>query len=215
MDIGNFIAFSIIPILSPGPSTCLLTYNTYMYGAKMASRYLIADELGTFIMILITLLIFREVLVRYPDVFFAVKVIGSVYVIVLGIICFRVNSSRSLSSPVFVSRYPFLLTFLFGLTNPKTVIFFIFLSDYLIFAPQVHALLYVLQKYFSLLLLSFLLIIAREHVVRQRKLALNVAALALLGFGVYAFADATLLGSSEFNFPTMLKYADPLVRVFP
>lgn len=193
MDLEHFIALSIIPILSPGPSTYVLTHNTYCYGFKRTALYLVADELGTLLTALLTLIVLRVLLQQHPGALPAVQVVGSIYAMLLGALCLRKNYSvnHRVISPVMGS--PSLTTFLVGLSNPKTVIFFTLLSDSLIFSPVQHAVVYAIQKYSCLFFFSLALTVAREHVFRQRRLAINVAASALFGFGTYAFSNVVFI----------------------
>ncbi|QDO97274.1 LysE family translocator [Ferrovibrio terrae] len=121
-----FIAAASIMILIPGPTTMMVLGHTMAGGPRTGALSLIGVTLGDVCAIALSMLGFSALLAASAEAFTAMKWIGAVYLVYLGIRLWRAppmdltpaNTGKS------SARDAILQTFLVTLLNPKGILFF-------------------------------------------------------------------------------------------
>lgn len=132
MDINTWIVFAtsyLVITLSPGPNVMLVLQNVLKYGYRAGLTSIVANlccQLG-----IVCLVGFGAgaMILKFPFLFFMLKILGGGYLIFLGLSCFKKNEndvSRKVTQES-ADRGAFLSLFkagcLVSLSNPKTVLF--------------------------------------------------------------------------------------------
>ncbi len=150
MDMVNFIGLSLLPILSPGPSTILVVRNSLRYSWMFAVRRLLADLGGTLITATLLLYGLGAVIAASNLLVVGIQLAGACYVLIIGI---RILRHAYWPSPYSLDTAhcfhgSWLEAFFAGLLNPKTLVFFSLLFPLLLGENRSHltiALLYSLS----------------------------------------------------------------------
>jgi threonine/homoserine/homoserine lactone efflux protein len=128
---ANLLAFSLVAliiIVIPGPSVLFSVGRALAWGKKAAIISVVGNAVGVGIQILAVALGLGALVLALPPVFVAMKVVGATIVLFLGIqaIIHRHDHLRNvaLGGPPRKRRL-FLESIGVGITNPKTIVFFV------------------------------------------------------------------------------------------
>ncbi|RYA24374.1 LysE family translocator [Malaciobacter halophilus] len=125
----TFTLATLIMHISPGPSNLYVMARSISQGVSGGIAAAIGLAVGGFFHVLATVLGLATIFKHSPTLYTAVKLLGAVYLIYLGIKYFRTNSSDE-DIKVKKSKYKplsriFYESVLIEITNPKTALFFI------------------------------------------------------------------------------------------
>lgn len=143
-----FLLASLITTLSPGPNTLLVMVHSAKYGMRAGLLTITANLTSQLIFMTLVVYGFGAILAQTPMLYFAMKTIGALYLIYLGLkMLINAGSSAALdvatdavaSRPSIKRR--FIEAFLVSSSNPKTVLFLAallpqFLDPERMLAPQ-------------------------------------------------------------------------------
>ena len=104
MDMVNFLGLSLLPILSPGPSTILVVRNSLRYSWMFALRRLLADLGGTLITATLLLYGLGAVIAASNLLVVGIQLAGACYVLIIGIRILRHAYWPSPLFPRFLAR---------------------------------------------------------------------------------------------------------------
>lgn len=121
-----FMAAASIMILIPGPTTMMVLGHTMAGGPRNGALSLIGVTLGDICAITLSMLGFSALLAASAEAFTAMKWIGAVYLVYLGIKLWRAPPMEltPASTGKTSARDAILQTFLVTLLNPKGILFF-------------------------------------------------------------------------------------------
>ncbi len=121
-----FMAAASIMILIPGPTTMMVLGHTMAGGPRNGALSLIGVTLGDICAITLSMLGFSALLAASAEAFTAMKWIGAVYLVYLGIKLWRAPPMTLTPTDMAKSsaREAILQTFLVTLLNPKGILFF-------------------------------------------------------------------------------------------
>lgn len=134
MNLENLFLFSsiaFIATITPGPAIMLVSVNSIVYGVKSSMLTILGNITGLFAMSLLAILGLSTVILHSAHIFFAVKIIGALYLIYLGIKLWRngfmttattnnlVKSQNKPSQP----HKLYLQGLMVALSNPKAIAF--------------------------------------------------------------------------------------------
>ncbi|UWR13806.1 LysE family translocator [Sulfitobacter sp. M368] len=143
-----FLLTSLITTLSPGPNTLLVMVHSAKYGMRAGLLTITANLTSQLIFMTLVVYGFGAILAQTPLLYFAMKTIGALYLIYLGLkmlLNARSSSSVEVNADVVAapppSRRRFVEAFLVSSSNPKTVLFLAallpqFLDPERMLAPQ-------------------------------------------------------------------------------
>ena len=123
-----FLVASILFIQVPGPSLLFTIGRALTVGRREALVSVVGNGVGVTVQVLLVAVGLGAIVAASATAYTVIKVIGAGYVIWLGIqaIRHRGEARRSLESEVAVSRgHAWRIGFLVGVTNPKTILFFV------------------------------------------------------------------------------------------
>jgi homoserine/homoserine lactone efflux protein len=203
VNIAEFSALSLLPILSPGPSTILVVRNALARGWTFAAGWVLVDVLGTIVTAVLLLGSLGAWVAHSRVLTAAIQLAGTAYVLYYGFACLKHADSRAApAEPAAPARgragRRWAGTLLTGLLNPKTLVFFSFLSQTLLagatplgqpewFYPGCYALL----KAAALWVLAWATIRVRSHAGDGASMLPGVLGCALVGLGSYLFFHVT------------------------
>ena len=128
---ANLLAFSLVAliiIVIPGPSVLFSVGRALAWGKRAAIISVVGNAVGVGIQIIAVALGLGALVLALPPVFLAMKVVGATIVLFLGIqaIIHRNDHLRkvALGSPP-KKRRLFVESIGVGITNPKTIVFFV------------------------------------------------------------------------------------------
>lgn len=161
MNLDNFLLFAsiaLIATLTPGPAIMLVTVNSVQYGVARAVLTILGNITGLFLMSLLAVLGISTIILYSAPAFFAVKIIGALYLCYLGIKQWKhglgLSSDNKIKSkkkvPSFFKLY--LQGLLIALSNPKAIAFTTALF------PQFIDASYPLMTQFFILVFTFMLL---------------------------------------------------------
>jgi threonine/homoserine/homoserine lactone efflux protein len=143
-----FLLTSLITTLSPGPNTLLVMVHSAKYGMRAGLLTITANLTSQLIFMSLVVYGFGAILAQTPMLYFAIKTIGALYLIYLGLkmlINARSSAAVDVTTDTVSSRPPikrrFIEAFLVSSSNPKTVLFLAallpqFLDPERMLAPQ-------------------------------------------------------------------------------
>ncbi len=127
---GVFLLTSLITTLSPGPNTLLVMVHSARYGMRAGLLTITANLTSQLIFMTLVVYGFGALLAQTPILYFAMKTVGALYLVFLGVkmlLNARKNSALDISAEAAVSvpsvRRRFVEAFLVSSSNPKTVLF--------------------------------------------------------------------------------------------
>jgi len=201
-----FVSIAFIATATPGPAVLLVSAHSLSYGAKKATLTIMGNITGLFFMSALSILGLSAIILSSAPIFFAIKIIGALYLIYLGIKIWiygfgRTKESISSTKPVAPPKSHKLYRqgLFVALSNPKAIAFTTALFPQFIepdtpLAPQFFILV------LTFMFLSFICLLAYAAVVRDRrykitslwlkKLMSRVFGAVFIGYGV-AIATTT------------------------
>lgn len=123
-----FLVASILFIQVPGPSLLFTISRALTVGRREAILSVVGNALGLAVQAFSVAVGLGAIVAASSTAYTAVKVVGAVYVLWLGIqaIRHRGDARRAMQSGVPVKRgHPIRIGFTVGVTNPKTIVFFV------------------------------------------------------------------------------------------
>ena len=128
----HLVAFTLVAlpiILLPGPSVLFVIGRTLSLGRTGGLLSVLGNSLGGFVAVLAVALGVGTIIAQSAVVFTVVKILGAAYLIYLGVQAIRHRHERADAASVAVApRRKLVLLgqgFLVGISNPKTIVFFI------------------------------------------------------------------------------------------
>ena len=148
MELAYFIIASFLVVIVPGPTVSLIIANSLKFGVKAGLLNILGTQIGVLILIFLLALGFEFISPFVDQIIKIVKILGAIYLIILGIITFnsKINLNNN-QSEKYNKRFIF-QGLIVILTNPKI---FLFLGSFL---PQFISLEYSISFqiiYFGLL----------------------------------------------------------------
>ena len=197
MELLYFIVASFLVVIVPGPTVSLIIANSLKFGVKAGLLNILGTQIGVLILIFLLALGFEFISPFVDQIIKIVKILGAIYLIILGIITFnsKINLNNN-QSDKYNKRF-ILQGLTVILTNPKI---FLFLGSFL---PQFISLEYSISFqiiYFGLLFIlvatifdsCYALIFGkfRNLIAHKYLKILNlIGSVILVLVGVWLFAD--------------------------
>ena len=197
MELLYFIVASFLVVIVPGPTVSLIIANSLKFGVKAGLLNVLGTQIGVLILIFLLALGFEFISPFVDQIIKIVKILGAIYLIILGIITFnsKINLNNN-QSDKYNKRF-ILQGLTVILTNPKI---FLFLGSFL---PQFISLEYSISFqiiYFGLLFIlvatifdsCYALIFGkfRNLIAHKYLKILNlIGSVILVLVGVWLFAD--------------------------
>ncbi|UOA06979.1 LysE family translocator [Methylobacter sp. S3L5C] len=128
---SELIAVALITILatiSPGPDFAMVTRNSYLHGRNAGLLAALGIALGVQVHVFYTMFGIGLIIANSPSLFILIKVVGALYLIVIGWKTFNNQSKLAIDLHFKVPASPFkvfLNGFLTNALNPKTTLFVI------------------------------------------------------------------------------------------
>ena len=128
MEVLYFIIASFLVVIVPGPTVSLIIANSLKFGVKAGLLNILGTQIGVLILILLLALGFEFISPFIDRIIKTVKILGAIYLIILGIITFnsKINLNNN-QSEKYNKRF-ILQGLIVILTNPKI---FLFLGSFL------------------------------------------------------------------------------------
>ena len=128
MELLYFIIASFLVVIVPGPTVSLIIANSLKFGVKAGLLNILGTQIGVLILILLLALGFEFISPFIDGIIKTVKILGAIYLIILGIITFnsKINLNNN-QSEKYNKRFIF-QGLIVILTNPKI---FLFLGSFL------------------------------------------------------------------------------------
>ena len=128
MELLYFIIASFLVVIVPGPTVSLIIANSLKFGVKAGLLNILGTQIGVLILILLLALGFEFISPFIDGIIKTVKILGAIYLIILGIITFnsKINLNNN-QSEKYNKRF-ILQGLIVILTNPKI---FLFLGSFL------------------------------------------------------------------------------------
>jgi len=128
MELLYFIIASFLVVIVPGPTVSLIIANSLKSGVKAGILNVLGTQIGVLILIFLLALGFEFISPFVDQIIKIVRILGAIYLIVLGIIAFKTKIDlENNHSEKYDKRYIF-QGFVVILTNPKI---FLFLGSFL------------------------------------------------------------------------------------
>ncbi|MEK9578788.1 MAG: LysE family translocator [Aquiluna sp.] len=124
-NIAGFLVLALVIILVPGPSVIFAIGRALILGTKKALVSVFANAIGVGAQILVVALGLGVLIQGMPEVFFAVKIIGSVFIAYLGVKAILDRKKFDLEGASDSTRSVAVQSIVVGLTNAKTFVFFL------------------------------------------------------------------------------------------
>ncbi len=120
-----FVAVSIVPVISPGPAVLLAISNSLRYGGRATVYSALGNALGLTILGFAVAFGLAALLKVSALAFTALKIVGALYLVYLGVKLWRDGKTIALPSqtvPVMDRGKLFAQALLVSLTNPKALV---------------------------------------------------------------------------------------------
>jgi threonine/homoserine/homoserine lactone efflux protein len=126
-----FISIALIATITPGPAIMLVSLNSVKYGINQAILTIFGNITGLFVMSLLAVLGLSTVILYSAPAFLAVKIIGALYLLYLGVKLWRSGlnlSNAAIEETVEEEQSPqnyrlYLQGLFISLSNPKAIAF--------------------------------------------------------------------------------------------
>ncbi|MBP5058845.1 LysE family transporter [Pseudomonas chlororaphis] len=89
MELATFLGISLLPILSPGPSSILAIRNSLRHGLRFATIRLMADLAGILLISSLLLSGLSALIINSQSLLIAIQMAGPSYVLVIGMTCLQ------------------------------------------------------------------------------------------------------------------------------
>lgn len=119
MDLEFFIAiliFCFISSVSPGPNNIMLMTSGLNFGIKQTIPQMLGISIGFGLLCLITGLGLGSLIKAFPQIFFILKIFGSLYLIWLA---YKIANTKAIDKNTLQKPFSFIETFIFQWLNPK------------------------------------------------------------------------------------------------
>jgi len=134
LDLNNlliFISIALVATITPGSAIMLVTVNSIKYGINKSIITILGNISGLFVMSLFAVLGLSTIILYSAPAFFAVKIVGALYLLYLGLKLWRDGLSFSnpdIENTVNNKNTPpnyrlYLQGLLIALSNPKAIAF--------------------------------------------------------------------------------------------
>lgn len=124
-----FIAAAFVLIVIPGPSVLFVISRALTIGRKGALLTVVGNTAGVFVQVILVALGIGAIVERSVAVYTIIKLVGSGYLVFLGIKAFRHRKALGAAMNAEVtpgtSRKVLREGFIVGITNPKAIVFFV------------------------------------------------------------------------------------------
>ena len=124
-NFAGFFVLALVIILVPGPSVIFAIGRALILGTKQALVSVFANALGVGLQIIVVALGLGVLIQGIPELFFAIKIAGSVFIAYLGIKAIverkKIDLARGGDSTKAVAAQSIIV----GITNAKTFVFFL------------------------------------------------------------------------------------------
>ena len=196
MQIGQFLAVAAIVVITPGVDMALVTRNALMHGRRAAVMTAIGINIGILFWVMAAVLGLAAVVSTSATAFAAIKLVGAVYLVYLGVQALRsarTDGSESEPSPHLApsSRMAFRQGLVSNILNPKIAVFFTSLLPQFVGAHGSAGNLLLLGLLFNAMgvcwLICYATAVARGRNVlvrpRVRRMLDRISGLVLVGLG--------------------------------
>ena len=124
MDIIYFLIASFLVVIVPGPTVSLIIANSLKSGMRAGILNVVGTQIGLIILILLLALGFKAISPFLEDVIKVVRIIGAVYLMILGYLSFTSKNLTDNSEKLNKFDKKFILQGLIViLSNPKAFLF--------------------------------------------------------------------------------------------
>ena len=144
-----FLSASVLLTLSPGPDILYVFSLSLSAKKKDAIKLTWGLTTGLFLHTAVVALGWSEVLLRFPELVWSIKIIGASYLVYLAVSGLRQKPTTEVSEATKTKSY-FWQGFLMNVTNPKVTLFFMVFFPGFVFSETLS-----LQKQFGVLGLLF------------------------------------------------------------
>ena len=197
MELLYFIIVSFLVVIVPGPTVSLVIANSLKFGVKAGLLNVLGTQIGVLILIFLLALGFEFISPFVDQIIKIVKILGAIYLIILGIITFnsKINLNNN-QSEKYNKRFIF-QGLIVILTNPKIFLFlgsflpqFISLQHSISFQIIYYGLLFILvatifDSCYALIFGKFRNLIAKKYL----KILNLIGSAILVLVGVWLFAN--------------------------
>ena len=197
MELLYFIIASFLVVIVPGPTVSLIIANSLKFGVKAGLLNVLGTQIGVLILIFLLALGFEFISPFVDQIIKILRILGAIYLIVLGIITFntKINLNNS-QSEKYNKRFIF-QGLIVILTNPKIFLFlgsflpqFISLQHSISFQIIYYGLLFILvatifDSFYALIFGKFRNLIAKKYL----KILNLIGSAILVLVGIWLFAN--------------------------
>jgi len=176
-----YTVVSFFYILSPGPAVFLAMSNGLSHNMKVVAVSSLANILGLFCLSAVSIVGLGAILLSSSYLFLAVKIIGAIYLVFLGVKQFFIASRAAMVNagdlPVQNKKMTayFFESFILAITNPKPILFFIALFPQFLQVDQAVApQFFVLTSIF--MALSFVVLCSYGYISKSARVLFKKAA---------------------------------------
>ena len=152
MELFYFIIASFLVVIVPGPTVSLIIANSLKSGVKAGLLNILGTQIGVLILIFLLALGFEFISPFLDQIIKIVKILGAIYLIILGIIAFKTKIDLNNNQSKKYDKRFIIQGLIVILTNPKI---FLFLGSFL---PQFISLEYSVSFQIVYLGLLFILV---------------------------------------------------------
>ena len=197
MELLYFIIASFLVVIVPGPTVSLIIANSLKFGVKAGLLNVLGTQIGVLILIFLLALGFEFVSQFVDQIIKTVRILGAIYLIILGIITFNSKINLNNNQPEKYNKRFIFQGLIVILTNPKIFLFlgsflpqFISLQHSISFQIIYYGLLFILvatifDSCYALIFGKFRNLIAHKYL----KILNLIGSVILVLVGVWLFAD--------------------------
>lgn len=122
-----FIVTAVVVVVIPGPSVLFIVSRALANGRRVAVLSVLGNAAGEYVQVVAVAFGIGAIAAESVALFTALKVVGGLYLVYLGIKTFRERRSMAAAieavSPAQADRHSFRQGIIVGVSNPKTVVF--------------------------------------------------------------------------------------------
>jgi len=119
MDTTSFVLYCAISTFTPGPTNIVILSTVHRFGARKAMSFTYGATVGFCLLLAISSVLNQWLVAILPDILFALRIAGSLYMVYLAYILCRAEPSN----PTSERTATFLSGMLMQFMNPKVVLF--------------------------------------------------------------------------------------------
>ncbi len=128
MELLYFVIASFLVVIVPGPTVSLIIANSLKSGVRAGLLNILGTQFGVLVLIFLLALGFKFISPFVDQIIKIVRIVGSIYLIILGIIAFKSKINVKNNQAEKYDKRFILQGFIVILTNPKI---FLFLGSFL------------------------------------------------------------------------------------